>query len=122
MKEKRVSTTTLKHGTGIVAEKVAEKTLDAASDIAERAKKQAEALAQVAESAAERLPGRKAKPKHRGRKVVGTLLALGAAAFAAMKGRRILQQRREPVIDLDSGMQAPAGQSTSMTSSSRTTA
>ena len=117
-----MSATNLKHGTGLVAEKVAEKTLDAASDIAERAKKQAEALAQVAESAAERLPGRKAKPKRRGRKVVGTLLALGAAAFAAVKGRRILQQRREPVIDLDSGMQAPAWQSTSMTSSSRTTA
>jgi hypothetical protein len=129
----RVGTTdTLKHGTGLVAEKVAEKTVDAAAEIAERAKKQAEALAQVAEAAAERLPGRKPKPRHRGRKVFGTLLACGAAAFAAMKGRRMLQQRREQqaVIDLTLGPQSTNGQAgttgsatgtaTGTTSSSRT--
>jgi hypothetical protein len=93
-----VSTTTLKHGTGIVAEK-------------------------VAESAAERLPGRKAKPKHRGRKLFGAILAIGAAAFAATKGRKAMQQRREQqqVLDLTLGPQGSNGQTTA-TASRATTA
>jgi hypothetical protein len=121
-KERRVSTSTLKHGTGTVAEKVADKTVDVATEIAERAKKQAEMLAQVAESAAERLPGRKAKPKHRARKVFGALIALGAAAFAATKGRRALQQRREQqqVIDLTLGPKSAEGRATAVSSSTTT--
>lgn len=112
------TTDTLRHGTELVAEK----TVDAATEIAERAKKQAELLVQAAESAADRLPGRKAKPRRRGRKVLGTLLALGAAGFAAMKGRKALQQRREQqqVLDLTLGDGTLTAQSSSATSRTTT--
>ena len=105
------TTDTLRHGTELVAEK----TVDAATEIAGRAKKQAEMLVQAAETAAEKLPGRKAKPKRRARKVLGTLIALSAAAFAAVKGRKALQQRREQqqVLDLTLGEGTVTAQSSS---------
>ncbi|HUR51456.1 MAG TPA: hypothetical protein VMZ11_04970 [Mycobacteriales bacterium] len=101
------TTDTLKHGT----EAVVEKTADAAAEIAERARKQAEALVLAAEQVAGQAAAKlgksgRAKPRRtRGRKLIGFAVITGVGAWVAKKARTTLQQRRQQqeVIDLTLG-------------------